>query len=164
MNRILRVVGLECCLATAGMAVAHVPAPGDVPPPEIERSVPPVDDDVPPDDRRVPPVEEDRPPVKPRQPELAGLSGEWFLENGEVPDIMVLRQEGDRVTGSFEAVNARVSGTIKDGKLYLTWTERGGRGSAVLVLAKDQKAMAGKWEGPAGSGTWSLVKLAPADE
>lgn len=81
-------------------------------------------------------------------------SGPWegFWEAYSFGDdaYLSLRQEGDRVTGTYFPYNGTVEGVDTDGVLRATWTSPNGTGTLVFTLSSDGKSFAGT----IGAGEW----------
>lgn len=79
------------------------------------------------------------------------FTGSWVTTFGP----MQLKQEGDRVTGSYsmQGEQCPVSGKVKDGKLEFTYQEGTTKGEGWFQLAADGQSFAGKWR-ETGSIPW----------
>jgi hypothetical protein len=83
------------------------------------------------------------------------FTGSWVTSFGP----MQLKQEGDRVTGSYsmQGVKCPLSGMIKEGKLEFTYREGTTNGEGWFQLASNGKTFQGKWR-EVGTTSWSQWK------
>ena len=69
------------------------------------------------------------------------FDGTWDTVTAGVSHfVMVLKQDGKKVTGKYMPGNGKVEGKIKDGSLDLKWSQDGSKGTVRMVLSKD-----GQW-------------------
>jgi len=75
---------------------------------------------------------------------------------------MVLRQEGTKVTGTYDNGVGEIQGEIRDDTVFFAWKEATGKGGDGFWEIRDQqRALAGKFrEGDDGpwTGTWRARK------
>ena len=100
-----------------------------------------------------------------------GFAGEWKVQNEEASYTLRLRQDGNRVSGSYDLYNGALTGTVRAGILLATWDQPGNRrgGSARLRLSADGQLLTGSWaydptiysSGLKGSGTWTFRRIKP---
>jgi hypothetical protein len=87
--------------------------------------------------------------------------GTWSSTFGE----MRLRQNGNRVTGTYTSNDGEIQGSVKNGVLRFWWYERrtDGRGAGTLTLADDGQSFGGHWnsgDDPAQPGSeWTGKRL-----
>ena len=81
------------------------------------------------------------------------FTGKWLTSFGP----MELRQDGEKVTGSYtmpgQAKPSTIFGLVKDRRLTFEYTEPNAAGEGWFELAADASTFAGKWR-PAGSQDW----------
>lgn len=97
------------------------------------------------------------------------LSGRWKVQNENASYTLTLRQEGKRVTGSYDLYNGTLKGAVLDDTLVATWQQAGNRrgGSARLHLSADGQTLQGAWaydpsvysSGLTGTGTWTFKRI-----
>ncbi|MEY2497853.1 MAG: hypothetical protein QOD12_1409 [Verrucomicrobiota bacterium] len=100
----------------------------------------------------------------------ADVSGTWLVDDPNAHYTLTLKQEGDRVTGSYGLQGGQVSGIFRDGVLRLNWKQDQNRrgGGTVLTLSPDGQVLSGSWQydpkvfnsGLTGSGTWAFRRSA----
>jgi hypothetical protein len=81
-------------------------------------------------------------------PAASGFAGEWVTKAyGGYTGKMRLKQEGNRVTGSYEGTgNGTIEGTVSGRELRFQWTEtNGGTGTGKLTLSEDKTTFAGAY-------------------
>ncbi len=92
--------------------------------------------------------------------EPARWEGEWhtFWRGGQA--LMVLEQDGARVTGTYRPGNGQIVATARDGQLTGSWAEEGASGGLSFAMGPNGDSFAGRfdngeyWNGqriPAGS-------------
>src|SRR5687768_15315560 len=81
------------------------------------------------------------------------FTGKWLTSFGP----MELRQDGEKVTGSYtmpgQAKPSTIFGLVKDRRLTFEYTEPNAAGEGWFELAADAGTFAGKWR-PAGTQDW----------
>lgn len=77
-------------------------------------------------------------------------SGTWQTTYGE----LVLRQHGDRVTGTYYNGGATIAGTLDGSCLSFTYDETTARGEGKFTFADDGQSFTGTWRA-AGTADWS---------
>ena len=154
LMQVMRMVGVAIFMAAMAGLAAGEPILEDVP-----HGRP---------DRPIPAVEPSQPyGPAPRQGDGGSFKGEWSLIHHGFPYQLVLKQELEIVTGTFDLADGPVSGTIEDDTLFLTWKQDGKDCHAMLEMAWDedhnnQVYLTGQWEGPSESGSWTFVGPTPA--
>jgi hypothetical protein len=117
-------------------------------------------------------IESRKPSPGPSPPAAtAGFAGEWKVQNEEASYTLRLRQDGNRVSGSYDLYNGTLKGTVRAGTLLATWDQPGNRrgGSARLRLSADGQMLTGSWaydpalysSGLKGNGIWTFRRIKP---
>jgi hypothetical protein len=78
------------------------------------------------------------------------FTGTWDTTFGPVTMI----QKGRQVTGSYDDGQARLQGTVKDGRLIFNYQEPGEGGEGDFKLSPDGRTITGKWR-VVGTRKWS---------
>lgn len=116
---------------------------------------------------------ESHPPPPQASPTVTAprFAGEWKVQNENASYTLTLRQDGKRVTGSYDLYNGTLKGAIQSGTLLATWNQPGNRrgGSARLRLSADGQTLTGSWtynpavysSGLKGTGTWTFRRIGP---
>lgn len=72
--------------------------------------------------------------------------GSWDVQRSDGGGRLVLQQQGDRVTGTYEPQEGHVEATASERRLDGTWHEGDQSGSIELLLGDDGKSFAGRGE------------------
>jgi hypothetical protein len=113
---------------------------------------------------------EARKPSPPSSPAATatGFTGRWNVQNENADYVLSLREQGNRVTGSYSLYGGTLAGTVRGGTLHATWKQPQNRrgGSATLRLSADGETLSGTWQynpatfssGLRGSGIWTFKR------
>ncbi len=81
-------------------------------------------------------------------PGAAGFTGDWDAVDSGIHRVMRLKQNGTRVTGTYEGAGVRgtVDGTVAGGILHFRWAQgNGNKGSGRFTLSADGTSFTGAW-------------------
>jgi len=111
------------------------------------------------------------PPQASRTVTAPRFAGEWKVQNENAAYTLRLRQEGNRVTGTYDLYNGTLKGTSQSDTLVASWNQPGNRrgGSARLRLSADGQMLTGSWtynpalysSGLKGTGAWTFRRIGP---
>jgi hypothetical protein len=90
-------------------------------------------------------------------PAAASFAGQWNTNDGYQDVAMTLRQDGNRVTGTYEHRGGVIEGTVTGNTLSLTWRQDDRSGTGSFTLSADGNRFDGTWTADAGDpreGTW----------
>jgi MscS family membrane protein len=73
-------------------------------------------------------------------------SGEWITSWRDDGDHLVLRQEGERVTGSYPLYGGRIEAVAEGRTLRGSWTQGTQSGRFIFVLDRDGASFAGRYD------------------
>ncbi len=77
-------------------------------------------------------------------------SGQWDTRWRDGGARMELKQDGDKVTGSYPAYGGLITGTVQGRELHGQWSEGSRSGNIVFVIAPDGHSFMGRFE----TGEW----------
>ena len=99
------------------------------------------------------------------------FAGAWRVQNENAAYTLRLRQDGTRVTGSYDLYDGTLKGNVQADTLVANWNQPGNRrgGSARLRLSADGQTLVGSWaydpalysSGLTGTGTWTFRRIGP---
>lgn len=95
-------------------------------------------------------------------------SGEWITDWRDDGDHLVLRQEGDRVTGRYPLYDGRIEAVAEGRILRGSWSQGRESGRFIFVLDRDGQSFAGRydegewWTGARTSGPLATIGLSLA--
>ncbi|MFW5816571.1 MAG: hypothetical protein ACOCVP_06910, partial [Wenzhouxiangella sp.] len=82
--------------------------------------------------------------------ESASWTGVWDTQWRNGGAVMELRQEGDRVEGSYPGFEGVVRGRVEGKQLSGTWEDAAGEGVFTFVMSPDRQSFMGRF----GTGEW----------
>lgn len=99
------------------------------------------------------------------------FAGAWKVQNENAAYTLRLRQDGTRVTGSYDLYGGTLQGSVQGDTLVANWNQPGNRrgGTARLRLSADGQTLVGSWaynpavysSGLTGTGTWTFRRIGP---
>ncbi|MFO8005686.1 mechanosensitive ion channel family protein [Thioalkalivibrio sp.] len=86
-------------------------------------------------------------------------SGVWDTQWRDGGAVMKLRQEGDRVFGTYPGFEGVMQGRVEGNQLSGTWTDAAGSGEFTFSIAPDRQSFMGRF----GTGEWWTGKRTDAE-
>ncbi len=73
-------------------------------------------------------------------------TGEWITSWRDDGDHLILRQEGDRVTGTYPLYGGRIDAVAEGRTLQGDWSQGNDRGRFIFVMDRDGNSFAGRYD------------------